>query len=70
MKQSVIILFAFLFFSKSFGQILHPAEWSYAAKKINSTEAVVFIKATLAGGWHIYGQHIADGGPVKTSFSF
>jgi DsbC/DsbD-like thiol-disulfide interchange protein len=51
-------------------QILHPVTWSYAAKKINAKEAVVFLKATIEDGWHIYSQNVGDGGPVKTSFDF
>ena len=51
-------------------QILTPVKWSYAAKKINSTEAVVFIKATMQPGWHIYSQNVKEGGPIATSFTF
>ncbi|WP_205513281.1 protein-disulfide reductase DsbD domain-containing protein [Longitalea arenae] len=51
-------------------QILKPVRWSYGAKKINATEAVVFIKATIDEGWHLYSQHVSEGGPVKTTFSF
>jgi hypothetical protein len=63
-----IILSALSFNAKS--QILHPVKWSYAAKRINKTEAVVFIKATIDDGWHVYSQTVEDGGPVKTSFNF
>jgi len=51
-------------------QILTPVHWSYAAKKISSTEAVVFLRATIQDGWHIYSQTVKDGGPIKTSFTF
>src|ERR1700712_2053780 len=51
-------------------QIETPVKWSYAAKKINATEAVVFLKATMDNGWHIYSQTVKDGGPIKTSFKF
>lgn len=51
-------------------QILHPVSWAYAAKKLNAKEAVLFLKATVGDGWHIYSQNVADGGPVKTSFTF
>ena len=52
------------------GQIFKPVKWSYAAKKTGANTAVVFFKATIDEGWHIYGLNIADGGPVKTSFTF
>lgn len=48
-------------------QILTPVHWSYAAKKISPTEAVVFLKATIDAGWHVYSQNVKDGGPVKTT---
>jgi hypothetical protein len=51
-------------------QILTPVKWSYAAKKTGKDEAVVFIKATIDKGWHIYSQNVKDGGPVRTTFTF
>ncbi|WP_428328058.1 protein-disulfide reductase DsbD domain-containing protein [Mucilaginibacter sp.] len=51
-------------------QIEAPVKWSYAAKRISATEAVVFLKATIQDGWHIYSQTVKDGGPIKTSFTF
>jgi len=51
-------------------QILTPVHWSYGAKKTGKNEAVVFIKATIDNGWHVYSQYVKDGGPIKTSFTF
>jgi len=51
-------------------QILKPVKWSYGAKRISSNEAVIFLKATINNGWHIYSQNVQDGGPTKTVFSF
>ena len=51
-------------------QILKPVKWSYAAKKVNSNEAVIFFKAVIDKGWHIYSQNVKDGGPTKTVFTF
>jgi hypothetical protein len=51
-------------------QILTPVHWSYGAKKISKTEAVIFIKATIDEGWHVYSQFVKDGGPVKTTITF
>lgn len=55
---------------KGSAQILNPVKWSYGAKKLSATEAVVFIKATIEGGWHLYSQTVEEGGPVKTTFTF
>ncbi|QPH38093.1 protein-disulfide reductase DsbD N-terminal domain-containing protein [Pedobacter endophyticus] len=54
----------------AFAQIEKPVTWSYAAKKVSSTEAVLYIKATIDDKWHIYSQNMQDGGPIKTSFTF
>lgn len=51
-------------------QILTPVHWSYGAKKLSKNEAVIFIKATIDDGWHVYSQYVKDGGPIKTSFTF
>ena len=51
-------------------QIETPVKWAYAAKKISNKEAIIYLKATIDKGWHIYSQNVQDGGPVKTSFSF
>ena len=70
MKKIILIVAVFLICATSFAQILKPVKWSYASKRINDTEATVFIKATMEKGWHIYSQTVPDGGPEATSFSF
>lgn len=51
-------------------QIQTPVKWSYAAKKLNAKEAVLYLKADLNTGWHIYSMHPSEGGPVSTAFKF
>jgi hypothetical protein len=51
-------------------QILKPVKWSYGAKKVSETEAIVFLRATIDSGWHVYSQRVKPGGPIPTSFSF
>ncbi|HEX8023638.1 protein-disulfide reductase DsbD domain-containing protein [Mucilaginibacter sp.] len=70
MKKLTILAACLLLGSMVKAQILQPVHWSYAAKKISATEAVVFMKATIDEGWHIYSQNVKDGGPIKTSFTF
>jgi len=70
MKKLLSALFVLFLYTGAHAQILTPVKWSYAAKRINATEAVVFIKATIDNGWHIYSQNVKDGGPVKTEFKF
>lgn len=70
MKRIFLTVVAVFFAAASFAQIEDPVKWSYAAKKVSSTEAVVLIKATIEDGWHIYSQGVKDGGPVATKFTF
>lgn len=66
MLAAVALLMSF----GAFAQIETPVKWSYAAKRISATEAVVFLKATIQDGWHIYSMDVKEGGPIKTSFTF
>jgi thiol:disulfide interchange protein DsbD len=69
-KITTIITLLVLLALQGKSQILQPVRWSYAAKKNSATEAVVFIKATIDAGWHVYSQFVKEGGPVKTTISF
>jgi len=71
MKKITLVLSMVLFtIAGAFAQIEKPVTWSYAAKKVGKTEAILYIKATIEDKWHIYSQNIKDGGPVKTTFTF
>lgn len=70
MKKITLLLVSVLLTTVLNAQILKPVKWSYAAKRLNKSEAVVFIKATIDEGWHIYSQHVGEGGPIPTSFTF
>jgi hypothetical protein len=68
-KIRIVIMFMFATLAVK-AQILKPVKWSYGSKRLSPTEAVVFLKADIDPGWHVYSQHVPDGGPVKTSFTF
>jgi DsbC/DsbD-like thiol-disulfide interchange protein len=70
MKKIILIVAVFLICATSFAQILKPVKWSYDSKRINANEAIVFVKATMEKGWHIYSQTVPAGGPEATNFSF
>lgn len=71
MKKTTLIL-SLLICSAfgAFAQLENPVKWSYAAKKINKTEAIVYLKASIDQGWHLYSQNLKPGGPNKTIFTF
>lgn len=70
MKRPLLLTIIILFTLAAHSQILKPVTWSYAAKRTSKTEAIVFIKATIEDGWHLYSQNVKEGGPVKTTFTF
>ncbi|TKC04220.1 protein-disulfide reductase DsbD N-terminal domain-containing protein [Pedobacter frigoris] len=65
----VIILLLFLKMGAN-AQIEKPIKWSYAAKRISPTEVLLYLKADIAVGWHIYSVNQKEGGPERTNFSF
>nr|WP_068890734.1 protein-disulfide reductase DsbD domain-containing protein [Pedobacter panaciterrae] len=70
MKKHSIIFFLSIISLSLKAQIQKTVAWSYAAKQTSKTEAIVYLKATIDNGWHIYSSNQKEGGPVKTSFKF
>jgi len=70
MKKLLVLVTALMISAGAFAQIESPVKWAYAAKRISPTEAVVFLRATIDEGWHIYSTNQKEGGPIKTSFDF
>lgn len=69
-KKWIMVLGFLLLFDMAGAQLLNPVKWSYVARKISATEAVLYLKATIDHGWHVYSVNQKDGGPLKTSFTF
>jgi hypothetical protein len=70
MRKLLFFILLSIISSGVFAQVETPVKWSYAAKKVSATEAIVLLKATIQKDWHIYSLNLPDGGPVKTSFTF
>jgi len=71
MKISLALLFTLIIFiNRVSAQIDKPVRWSYLAKKTNKKEAIIYLKAKIENGWHIYAQNIQSGESLKTKFSF
>jgi DsbC/DsbD-like thiol-disulfide interchange protein len=71
MKRITLILTLVLFSAVgAFAQLEKPVTWAYKAVKTSKTEAIVYVKATIDEGWHIYSQNVKSGGPTKTIFTF
>lgn len=70
MKRVLLLMIVLVMSAGAYAQIEAPVKWSYAAKRLPNNEAVVFLRATIQDGWHIYSENVKDGGPIKTSFTF
>ena len=69
--RKLLLVMAVLFIGRSaFAQIESHVRWAYAFKKLNNTEGMVLLRATVDEGWHIYSLNVKEGGPIKTSFTF
>ena len=55
-KYLFILLLSIPYFA--FAQLEKPVKWSFYAKKVNPTEAIIYIKAKMSGNWHIYAQNV------------
>ena len=53
-----------------FAQMERHSSWQYAVKKTGTNEAELILKASIDPGWHLYGQHFPDGGPIRMEFAF
>ena len=53
-----------------FAQLQSHTNWQFSVKQTGNNEAELISKATIDQGWHLYGQHFPDGGPIRLEFSF
>ena len=44
--------------------------WNFSAHSGGGSEITLLLTADLTAGWHIYSQHIQEGGPVATHIAF
>ena len=70
MKPLVVLAFALFSFTYAQSQILAPVSWSYGSKKTSATESILYLKANITSGWHIYSQNIPKGDRIKTIITF
>ncbi|MGY5354906.1 protein-disulfide reductase DsbD domain-containing protein [Wenyingzhuangia sp. IMCC45467] len=67
-KMMLLFVLAISFAGQS--QILKPVKWSTSVNKISEKEAELIATATIEEGWHLYSQHVPEGGPIATLFVF
>jgi thiol:disulfide interchange protein DsbD len=51
-------------------KIQEPVKWTFSTNYSVSNTAELQFSATIDKGWHLYSQHLAEGGPMSTEFKF
>ncbi len=66
--------FLFIFFTLGVlitqAQIQTPVKWEFKTKITGGNTAELQFIASIDNGWHLYSQHLPDGGPMPTEFVF
>ena len=70
MKKIGLLLMGFFLTAASFAQIKDPVNWLFSAKKKSATTYEVSITANIPKPWHMYSQHMKQGGPIPTKITF
>ena len=69
MKHFLIVLIALFSIHNSLSQI-QPVKWSTDVEKLSETEYNLIFKAEIEEHWHLYSQHLPEGGALPTEFLF
>jgi len=64
---SFILLLSLLYCS---AQVYNPVRWNFISKPLSDNTFELQFNAIIEPGWHMYGLHIPENGPIATSFSF
>ncbi|MBU2940517.1 thioredoxin family protein [Lacinutrix sp. C3R15] len=69
MKQFLLVVITLFSISTSFSQ-LQPVKWSTEVEKLSETEYNLIYQAQIQDHWHLYSQHLPEGGALPTEFEF
>ncbi|MGB0896382.1 MAG: protein-disulfide reductase DsbD family protein [Flavobacteriaceae bacterium] len=70
MKKILSVLIILISFSFVQAQIVTPVKWTGAVEKISDTEFNLIYKATVEDHWHLYSQHLPEGGALPTELIY
>ncbi len=70
MRKCATLTVATLLTTICFAQLKDPLQWNFTSRKIDTTTLEIHLTASIENGWHIYSQHIEEGGPFPTIVSF
>jgi thiol:disulfide interchange protein DsbD len=69
-KFTLFLLIVLGFSTLASAQILEPVKWSYRSVDLGSNQYELVFTTTIDSTWHLYSQHVPDGGPEATSIYF
>jgi hypothetical protein len=52
------------------GQDTATVRWQFSAQPVSPHEHLLVLKASVMPGWHLYSQHLPEGGPAPTRIYF
>ena len=70
MKRILSLFIILLSFSFSQAQIVNPVKWTGTVEKISDTEFNLIYNATVQDHWHLYSQHLPEGGALPTELIY
>jgi thiol:disulfide interchange protein DsbD len=69
-RKFALLTFLLLLSVLTQAKIQEPVKWSFNTNYTDSNTAELQLTATMEKGWHLYSQHLAEGGPMSTEFKF
>lgn len=69
-SRAFVIVFFILGALITQAQIQNPVKWEFKTKVTGGNTAEIQFIASIDNGWHLYSQHLPDGGPMPTEFVF
>lgn len=65
-----ILAFCMATIGMGFSQGQSIVRWQFSSQTISPHEEVLLLKASVLPGWHLYSQHMPEGGPAPTRIQF
>lgn len=69
MRKIVTLCLIFIAYLSTSAQI-QPVKWTTEVEKLSDTEYNLVYKATIDEHWHLYSQHLPEGGAIPTEFLY
>jgi len=71
MKRILLsLVVGLLFISAASSQVMKPVKWTFSTRQVENDQVDLIFTATIKSPWHMYGLHIAEGGPIPMSINF